>query len=111
LSAPDALRLTCLAYTIPSGFEGVRIESFSGDVKEPFVVLVFGPGPVFPFTEPRAVAADPSTSYPQKTASEKAFDWKAELRDLKETFDAGLLPEDLYKSEVAGVMRRRSEVR
>jgi hypothetical protein len=30
---------------------------------------------------------------------------------LKEAFDAGLLPEDQYKIEVAAVMRRRSEVR
>jgi integrase len=42
---------------------------------------------------------------------ETAFDWKGELRDLKEAFDAGLMPEDLYRAEVAAVLRRRSEVR
>lgn len=34
-------------------------------------------------------------------------DWKAELRDLKETFEAGLLPEDLYRAEVQKVMAGR----
>jgi hypothetical protein len=47
---------------------------------------------------------------PSKTPP-AAFDWKAELRDLKEAFDAGLLPEDLYKTEVTAVMRKRSEMR
>jgi hypothetical protein len=42
---------------------------------------------------------------------EKAFDWKGELRELKETFDAGLLPENVYNAEVAAVMRKRSEMR
>ena len=36
-----------------------------------------------------------------------ATDWKAELRELKATFDEGLLPEDLYKAEVATVMANR----
>jgi hypothetical protein len=44
-------------------------------------------------------------------AQPEAFDWKTELKDLKEAFDAGLVPEDLYKSEAPAVMRRRSEMR
>jgi hypothetical protein len=54
-----------------------------------------------------AVSTQPAASQAQPAA----FDWKAELRDLKDAFDAGLLPEDLYKAEVAAVMHRRSEVR
>lgn len=34
-------------------------------------------------------------------------DWKAELRDLKDMLDAGLLPEDIYRAEVAKVMASR----
>lgn len=34
-------------------------------------------------------------------------DWKAELRELKEAFDAGLLPEESYKVEIAKVMANR----
>ena len=36
-----------------------------------------------------------------------ATHWKAELRELKATFDEGLLPEDLYRAEVATVMANR----
>jgi hypothetical protein len=65
----------------------------------------FGTKPTQDTTE--VVSTQPAPSQAQPVA----FDWKAELRDLKEAFDAGLLPEDQYKIEVAAVMRRRSEVR
>lgn len=65
----------------------------------------FGTKPTQDTTE--VVSTQPAPSQAQPVA----FDWKAELRDLKEAFDAGLLPEDLYKSEVTAVLRRRSEVR
>lgn len=50
-------------------------------------------------------------STPEPPPAPAAFDWKAELKDLKEAFDAGLLPEDLYKTEAATVMQRRSQMR
>jgi integrase len=56
---------------------------------------------------PEAVSTQPEPSKAQPAA----FDWKTELRELKEAFDAGLLPEDVYKTEIAAVMRRRSEMR
>jgi len=65
----------------------------------------FGAKPTQDTTE--VVSTQPAPSQTQPVA----FDWKAELKDLKEAFDAGLLPEDQYKIEVAAVMRRRSEVR
>lgn len=34
-------------------------------------------------------------------------DWKASLKELKETFDQGLIPEDLYRAEVSKVMASR----
>jgi integrase len=54
---------------------------------------------------------DVSTQPAASQAQAAAFDWRAELRDLKDAFDGGLLPEDVYKTEVAAVMHRRSEVR
>jgi len=45
---------------------------------------------------PAAVAPSPSNG-----------DWKASLKDLKETFEAGLLPEDLYRAEVSKVLESR----
>ena len=33
--------------------------------------------------------------------------WKAELKELKETFESGLLPEDLYRAAVQRVMASR----
>ena len=45
-------------------------------------------------------------SVPEAIAA-PATHWKAELRELKATFDEGLLPEDLYKAEVATVMANR----
>jgi integrase len=50
-----------------------------------------------PVNTPEPIAAPATT----------ANDWKAELRELKATFDEGLLPEDLYKAEVVNVMANR----
>jgi integrase len=56
--------------------------------------------------------ATAALSQPEPSKAQPApFDWKADLEDLKDAFDAGLLPEDVYKNEIAGVMRRRSEMR
>jgi len=40
---------------------------------------------------------DVSTQPAASQAQAAAFDWRAELRDLKDAFDGGLLPEDVYK--------------
>jgi hypothetical protein len=46
-------------------------------------------------------------STPEPPPAPAPFDWKAELKDLKEALDAGLLPEALYNTEAAAVMQRR----
>jgi integrase len=60
---------------------------------------------------PKATTGPVTTSPEPPKAQQTAFDWKTELAQLKEAFDAGLLPDDLYRAEIASVMQRRSQMR